>query len=265
MKISISDIQNLKKKKVPIVSITAYDFISSQIINELEIPIILVGDSASNVVYGYPDTLSISMDEILLLVRAVSRASIYSLVVADMPFMSYQPSIRDAIKNAGALIKKGRADSIKLEGGLAYKNHIKAIVESGIPVMGHVGLMPQSIKKMGGYKIQGKTSKDANRVLEDAVSIQEAGGFAVVLEGIPSSLAQRITSELDIPTIGIGAGVHCDGQIQVFHDVLGLYKQFTPKHSSIFQNVRSNIYDGLKKYKNAVLNQDFPSKKNENL
>ena len=197
----------------------------------------------------------------LFLIRAVSRAATKSLVVADMPFMSYQPSIKDAIKNAGQLIKKGRADAVKLEGGEPYVKHIHAIVQSGIPVMGHIGLMPQSIKQMGGYKIQGKTAQDAQHLLNSALALQKAGAFSIVLEGIPSSLAKKITDTLDIPTIGIGAGPYCSGQIQVFHDVLGLYKEFIPKHSSVFGDVRSSIYKGLKKYKNAVLKKTFPSLK----
>ena len=265
MKFSILDINKLKKNKIPIVAITAYDFISSQIINELEFPIILVGDSASNVVYGYSDTLPISIDEMLLIVRAVSRASNTSLVVADMPFMSYQPSIGEAITNAGAFIKRGGADAIKLEGGLVYEKHIREIVQSGIPVMGHIGLMPQSIKKMGKYKIQGKTQDSADKILKDAVAVERAGAFSVVLEGVPSSLAKKITSELSIPTIGIGAGLDCSGQIQVFHDVLGLYKNFIPKHSKVFSDVRSIMVKGLKNYQNSVLKKTFPNKKNENL
>ena len=250
--VTIDYIKRLKEKESPFATLTAYDFVSAQILNEAKIPLILVGDSASMMIYGYNTTIPISMEEMLLIVRAVSRASDYSLVVADMPFLSYQPSVEETIQNAGKLIKEGSAKAVKLEGGTHMFNNILALTKVGIPVLGHVGLTPQSYHQMSGYKIQGKTSDEASKIIDDALSVQEAGAFGVVLECIPEPLATQITHKLSIPTIGIGSGNTCDGQIQVFHDVLGLQKNSPPKHAMVYNNLYSNILSTIQKYKNSV-------------
>jgi len=262
LKNKISDIYKLKKNKNPFTCITAYDFPSALIINELDIPLVLVGDSASMVVYGYENTTPISMDELLLVTKAVSRGIKTSLIIGDMPFMSYQPSIEKAIYNAGRLIKEGRVDAIKLEGGTEYIGQIINIIRSGIPVMGHIGLMPQSVLKESGYKIQGKTAEKAINIYKDAIALEKAGVFAIVLEGVPEELAAIITNTVKVPTIGIGAGISCDGQIQVLHDVIGLFNTKVPKHSKVFVNSHKDIKSALSKYKTDVENKKFPKENN---
>lgn len=205
-------------------------------------------------IYGYGTTLPISMEEMLLVVRAVCRGVQSSLVVADMPFLSYQPSIEETIKNAGLFLKRGGASAVKLEGGEYIKEHIKALVSCGIPVLGHIGLTPQSYHQLSGYKVQGKTPEDAQKIMDDAWAVQEAGAFGVVLECIPSVLAKEITQMLAIPTIGIGSGSSCDGQIQVFHDVLGYSASKPPKHAMQFDNLFNRVEGVVKKYKQDVEN-----------
>ena len=264
MKNKISDIIKLKKLSYSFSTVTAYDFPTANIINKLDIPLVLVGDSASMVVYGYDDTTKITMDEMMLITKAVSRGIDKALLVGDMPFMSYQPSIEQAIKNAGRFIKEGGVDAIKLEGGIEYINQIKEIIKSGIPVMGHIGLTPQSVLQESGYKIQGKKSEDAFKIYKDALLLEEAGVFALVLEGIPDELAQIITTKLNIPTIGIGAGKHCDGQIQVLHDLIGWFGLNIPKHAKAYANIEKNVKKGIQQYQNEVKNQQFPSNVNTN-
>ncbi len=259
-KITIRDIQKLKGSGSSFATVTAYDYVSAQNADAVDIPLILVGDSAAMVVYGMENTIPISMDELLFLVRAVCRGTKKALVVADMPFMSYQASVEDAIRNAGRFIKEGGAGAIKLEGGVPYTFQIKAIIDAGIPVMGHVGLLPQSYNLSSGYRIQGKSILEAEKIIEDAEAVQESGAFAVVLEGIPGDLAKRITNLLDIPTIGIGAGPFCDGQIQVYHDILGLYGDFSPKHAKRYGNFGVEIQHKLAEYKNEVEEKTFPTK-----
>ena len=261
-KITIQSIQKFKSCTEPFSCITTYDYSVSKIIDSLEIPLVLVGDSASMVMMGYHSTIEISMDDMLVFVKSVSNGINNALVVADMPFLSYQPSKEAAIKNAGKLIKEGRANAVKIEGGITVSKQIKALVNYGIPVMGHVGLLPQSINQQAGYKIQGKTKHDADSIIKDALSIQDAGAFSVVLEGIPSRLAKKITETLNIPTIGIGAGPFCDGQIQVFHDLMGLFNAFVPKHSKQYLNLSNKIKDALNLYVNEVKQKKFPSLKN---
>jgi 3-methyl-2-oxobutanoate hydroxymethyltransferase len=212
------------------------------------------------VVYGMENTIPISMDELIFLVRAVCRGTKKALVVADMPFMSYQASVEDAVRNAGRFVKEGGACAIKLEGGTPYTAQIRAIIDAGIPVMGHVGLLPQSYNLSSGYRIQGKSKHEADKIIEDAEAVQESGAFAVVLEGVPGDLAERITKLLDIPTIGIGAGPFCDGQIQVYHDILGLYGDFSPKHAKRYGNFGVEIQKKLAEYKNEVEGKTFPTK-----
>ena len=259
-KITIRDIQELKGGDAPFATITAYDYVSAQNADAVDIPLLLVGDSAAMVVYGMENTIPISMDELIFLVRAVCRGTKKALVVADMPFMSYQASVEDAVRNAGRFVKEGGACAIKLEGGTPYTAQIRAIIDTGIPVMGHVGLLPQSYNLSSGYRIQGKSKLEAKKIIEDAAAVQESGAFAVVLEGIPANLAERITKLLDIPTIGIGAGPFCDGQIQVYHDILGLYGDFSPKHAKRYGNFGVEIQKKLAEYKNEVEGKTFPTK-----
>ena len=257
----IQDIQKFKNNKQPFATITAYDYTSSLICNELGFPLILVGDSASMVMFGYKNTTPVSMEELELVLNAVVRGNTSSLVVADMPFLSYQPSKRDAVYNAGQFIKAG-ANAVKLEGGREVCTKVEALVKAGIPVMGHIGLLPQSINTMSGYKIQGKTKEKALSLIDDALLLEKMGVFALVLEGIPSELAEIITNKVKIPTIGIGSGPDCDGQIQVFHDVLGLFNKIVPKHAKKFIDGHNRFLKGLKKYKNAVESGSFPNTKN---
>ena len=260
-KITIRDIQKLKGGDTPFATITAYDYVSAKNADAVDIPLLLVGDSAAMVVYGMENTIPISMDELIFLVRAVCRGTEKALVVADMPFMSYQASVEDAVRNAGRFVKEGGAGAIKLEGGIPYLSQIRAIIDAGIPVMGHVGLLPQSFHLSSGYRIQGKTKFEAEKIYEDALAVQESGAFSVVLEGIPADLAERITETLEIPTIGIGAGPKCDGQIQVYHDILGLYGDMVPKHTKQYGNFGVEIQKKLSEYKNEVEVRKFPSQK----
>ena len=262
MKITIADIQKLKTQTKPFSIITVYDYPTALIINDTNIPMVLVGDSASMVVYGYENTIPITMDELLLITKAVSRGINKALIIADMPFMSYQPSVEEAIKNAGALIKHGKANAIKIEGGIEYVQHISKIVQSGIPVMGHIGLKPQSILTDSGYKIHGKQTIDAVQIYKDAIALEGAGVFAVVLEGIPVELAKIITKKLNIPTIGIGAGKECDGQIQVFHDIIGLFHLKVPRHAKKYINNYQMIKNAIETYCKEVENKSFPEKAN---
>ena len=260
MSITIEKIKSWKNKK-NFAAITAYDFTSAKIVDQSKIPIILVGDSASMIVYGYESTIPVSMDQMLLVARAVTRAVKTSLVVGDMPFLSYQSSPSLAVKNAGMFLKEGHVSAVKLEGGVSISKHIKKIVDFGIPVMGHVGLTPQSVNQFSGYKVQGKSISSAQKILDDARAVQDAGAFSIVLECIPHELAEKITAILDIPTIGIGSGPSCDGQIQVFHDILGLDKDFSPKHAKKYGDLHINISSHLKKYLLEVNQKQFPEKK----
>jgi 3-methyl-2-oxobutanoate hydroxymethyltransferase len=257
-KITISQIQEFKGGDSPFATLTAYDFTSARIVDRSGIPLILVGDSAAMVVYGYSNTIPVSMEQMLFLVSSVARGVERALVVADMPFMSYQASIEDALKNAGQFIKVSGAEAIKLEGGRVYADRINAIVNAGIPVMAHIGLTPQSLHQMSGYRVQGKTITSAEKLLDDARSVEEAGAFSLVLEGMPSELAGLVTETVSIPTIGIGAGPQCDGQIQVFHDILGLYGGFVPKHTKQYLDVGNQISGAIMAYREEVESGQFP-------
>ena len=248
--ITIQDIKNLKGEAFA--TLTAYDYNSAQLLDAAGIPLILVGDSASMTMYGYNTTLPITMNEMLLIVKAVSRGTNQALVVADMPFLSYQPSVEDTIKNAGRFMKEGGAGAVKLEGGKHIFNNLKALVDCGIPVLGHVGLTPQSYHQMSGYKIQGKTAEDAKKIIEDAQAVEQSGAFGLVLECIPEDLATQITQSLSIPTIGIGSGNTCDGQIQVFHDIMGLTKKSPPGHAKEYDKIYNTMLDIIKQYKQDV-------------
>ena len=258
-KITIRDIQKFKDQRIPFATVTAYDYVSARIADAVEIPLLLVGDSAAMVVYGMDTTIPISMEEMIFLVRAVCRGSNKSLVVADMPFMSYQASVEDAVRNAGRFVKEGGAEAVKLEGGRVYTAQIKAIIDAGIPVMGHIGLLPQSLHLSSGYRIQGKTKLEAENILTDAMAVQDSGSFSVVLEGIPANLANKITQKLDIPTIGIGAGPYCDGQIQVYHDIMGLYGEMVPRHCKRYGDLENQLQNMLMEYKRDVETKKFPT------
>ena len=256
-KIYPQDLQKLKDVGKKFATITAYDYTSSKIVNDIGFPVVLVGDSASMVVYGYQDTTPITMDEMMFVLRSVIRGAASSLIVADMPFLSYQPSAEEAIKNAGKFIKSG-ANAVKIEGGAVQSKKISHLVSAGIPVMGHIGLLPQSINATSGYRVQGKDELSANEIINDALEVEKAGAFSIVLEGIPGNLAKIISQKIKVPTIGIGSGPHCDGQIQVFHDLLGLDKTFNPRHAKKFINSYELFFKALENYKNDVEKLKFP-------
>ena len=239
--------------------LTAYDYPTARIIDEAGIPLILVGDSLGQVVLGYDSTIPVTMDEMLHHLKAVTRGAKNSLVVADLPFMSYQINIEQALINASRCIKEGLAHAVKLEGGKELVPTIKKLITSGIPVFGHIGLKPQSINVTGGYQIQGQNNIEATELLDDAKALEEAGVSGIILELIPSKLAKKITESISIPTIGIGAGPYCDGQIQVWHDILGLYPNFVPKHTRQFVDLQSIINKALTNYIENVKNGQFPN------
>jgi 3-methyl-2-oxobutanoate hydroxymethyltransferase len=247
-----------KKAQRKITALTAYDYTMARLLEASEIDLVLVGDSLSMVALGHENTLPISMDEMIHHTRAVRRGLTHPLLIGDMPFMSYQTSSQEAIQNAGRFIKEGGAEAVKLEGGAQVLDQVRAIVGAGISVMGHVGLTPQSVHQFGGYRVQGKNYLDARQIKKDALDLQKAGAFAVVLEGIPLELAREITLEMDIPTIGIGAGPHCDGQILVTQDMLGLNLDFTPKFVKPFAQVGDIVKKALGDYINEVRSGTFP-------
>ncbi|KGK84234.1 3-methyl-2-oxobutanoate hydroxymethyltransferase [Clostridium sp. HMP27] len=239
--------------------LTAYDYLTAKMIDECGINGILVGDSLGMVCLGYKDTLSVTMEDMIHHIKAVSRGSKNALIVGDMPFMSYQTSAYDALVNAGRLIKEGGAEAVKLEGGTSVCKQIETIVNAQIPVMGHIGLTPQSINVFGGFKVQGKDESVAIKLIEDAKKIEAAGAFAIVLECVPAKLAEIITKSISIPTIGIGAGVGCDGQILVYQDMLGMFSNISPKFVKKFAEVGESMKNGFKRYIEEVNNGTFPS------
>lgn len=259
MRITIQDFLKKKKENQKITMITAYDYTFAKIVDESGIDAILVGDSLGMVVQGLENTLAVTMEEMLYHTKMVSRASRRAIVIADMPYMSYQISVEEAVRNGGRFLKEAGAQAIKLEGGREVAEKVEAMTKAEIPVMAHIGLTPQAIHRMGGFKIQGKTEETANRLIEDARILQDAGAFSIVLEAIPARLAERITEELSIPTIGIGAGVHCDGQVLVLHDVIGLFERFIPKFVKRYANLKEDILKALKDYKEEVETGKFPS------
>jgi len=252
----------MKKEGRKITCVTSYDYTSAALVDRSGIDLILVGDSASMVVLGYQTTIPIGIDEMILFSKAVTRGNKRSLIVGDMPFMSYQASDEDAVRNAGKFIKDGSVDAVKIEGGIKMKNRVESLTRARIPVMGHVGLMPQTSPLWSGYRIQGKTDITAEEIIKDAMSLEEAGAFSVVLEMVTSEVAKMITERLSIPTIGIGSGPHCDGQIVVFHDILGLYDKFTPKFIKKYANLAEDIQKALESYRDEVVNGKFPTDEN---
>lgn len=258
-KVTVPGVREMKERREKITMLTAYDAPFARILDEAGVDILLVGDSVGSVVAGYPNTLPVTVEEMIYHTRAVVRGTTRALVVIDMPFMSYQVSIEDAKRNAGRMIKESGAEAIKLEGGANVKEVIKTLVTIDIPVMGHIGLTPQSIHQMGGYKVQGKMEEQRRKILEDALAVEEAGAFSLVLECIPVELAQEITEQLSIPTIGIGAGVHCDGQVLVIHDLLGLLGDFRPKFVKRYVDLISVISQAVGTYITEVREGAFPS------
>ena len=260
MRVTINDVREMKARGEKIPMMTAYDYTSARIVDDAGIPIILVGDTLGQVVLGYDSTLPVTMDEMIHHTRAVARGAGHALIVGDMPFMSYQTGPTDALRNAGRFLQQGGAQTVKLEGGVNMARTVERIVSSGIPVMGHIGLTPQSVNQLGGYKVQGKSLKSAVRLMEDARALEEAGAFALVLECVPASLARLITERVSIPTIGIGAGRNCDGQVQVFHDMLGLFTDFVPKHAKRYADLGQSIAGAVAEYISEVKNQRFPAR-----
>ncbi len=248
-----------QKKGGKISAVTAYDYPFAKIIDEVGIDIVLVGDSVGVVIAGEENTLSVTMDQMIYHTRIVSRAVKRALVVGDMPFLSYQTSVADTIGNAGRFLKEGGAAAVKLEGGAAVADRIEALTRYGIPVMAHIGLTPQSVHQMGGYKVQGRDDKQAQALLADAKVVESAGAFSLILEGIPMALAQEITNAIQIPTIGIGAGPYCDGQILVLHDLLGLCTSYHPKFVRRYADLSAITEEALRRYKSDIEKGKFPT------
>jgi len=257
-KIPIPDFKELKRQGKKIRMVTAYDYPTAVIIEKTGIEMILVGDSLGMVVLGYDGTVPVTVEDIIHHAKPVVKGAPNTHIVADMPFMSYQVSIEDAIRNAGRLIKESGADSVKLEGGLDYSSTVKAIVKAGIPVMGHIGLTPQTAGSLGGFKVQGKDAKAAQNLIDSAIALEDAGAFAIVLECIPAPLAKIISQKLTIPTIGIGAGVYCDGQVLVTQDMLGLFDRFVPKFVKQYAQIGQLELEAFNKYAEEVALGVFP-------
>lgn len=259
MKITSADFRTMKNSGDKISMVTAYDYSTARLVDESGIDSILVGDSLGMVMLGYPDTLSVTMEDMIHHCSAVVRGAKNALVICDMPFMSYQTSVYDAVKNAGRLIKEGKAAAVKLEGGAEFAEHIKAIVNASIPVCGHLGMTPQSVNAFGGFKVQGKTVEAAKKLITDALALEQAGVFAIVLECVPAELAEYISKLLTIPTIGIGAGVGCDGQVLVYQDLTGIYNDFTPKFVKRYLNAGEMIKNAFVDYNYEVKHGKFPT------
>ncbi|CCO08676.1 3-methyl-2-oxobutanoate hydroxymethyltransferase [Desulforamulus hydrothermalis Lam5 = DSM 18033] len=257
-RVTTADFRRMKQEGTPITMLTAYDYPMATLVDASGIDGILVGDSLGNVVLGYDSTVPVTMEDMIHHVRAVSRGAKRAMVVADMPFLSYHISREESVRNAGRLMQEGLAQAVKLEGGSEVVDTIKAITSAGIPVMGHLGLTPQSVYQLGGYKVQGKDGEAARRLLEDAQKLEQAGVFAIVLECIPQQLAKVITQSLSIPTIGIGAGTDCDGQILVTYDLLGMFSDFVPKFVKRYANLKEQIIQACRDYQKEVKNKSFP-------
>ncbi len=260
-RVSITKLKAMKKRGERFAMLTAYDYPSARLVEEAGVPIILVGDTLGMVVLGYDTTIPVTMDEMLHHVKAVVRGTRKAHVVADMPFMSYQAGPVDALRNAGRMLKEGGAQSVKLEGSKRVADTVSLIVASGIPVMGHIGLTPQSVNQFGGYKLQGKTPAAAVKLVNDAVALEQAGAYAIVLETVPAQLAQAITEKVSVPTIGIGAGPHCDGQVQVYHDMLGLFPDVVPRHAKRYAQVGEAVKEAVSQYVAEVQDRAFPTER----
>ncbi len=259
MRVTITEIKEMKQKKEKIPMLTAYDYVTAKIVDEAGVPLILVGDSLGNVILGYESTIPVTMEEMLHHTKAVVRGAKKALIIGDMPFMTYHISVSDALHNAARFIQEGGTQGVKLEGGEVVAEKVRRLVDCGIPVMGHIGLTPQSIHQLGGFKVQGKVVEVAKKLLNDARILEEAGAFAVVLECIPAPLSKLITQKLAIPTIGIGAGPDCDGQVLVISDMLGLYTEFVPKHVKQYARLAGEIKTAVSNYISEVKSRSFPA------
>ena len=257
-KMTVPEIVKKKRRGEKITCLTAYDYSFARILDEAGVDILLVGDSLGCVVQGHPNTLPVTMEDMIYHTRAVARGRQHALLVSDLPFLSYQVSREEALRNAGKLLQEGSAEAVKLEGGVTQRETIEAITRAGIPVMGHIGLTPQSVHAFGGYKVQGKEKEARGRLVNDARAVEEAGAFAVVLEGMPADLAEEITGQLAIPTIGIGAGADCDGQVLVIHDMLGLFDDFTPKFVKRYAELKGLIGGAVEDFISEVRERKFP-------
>jgi len=261
MRITINQIKEMKQRGEKITMLTAYDYSTAKLVDEAGIPLILVGDSLGMVVLGYESTIPVTMEEMLHHTKAVVRGTKQAMIIGDMPFMTYHISVDDALYNAARFIQEGGAQAVKLEGGITVAEKVRRIVECGIPVMGHIGLTPQSIYQLGGFTVQGKTPEAAARLLEDAKALEQAGAFSIVLETIPSQLAKIITEKVNVPTIGIGAGIDCDGQVQVINDILGSFTEFVPTHAKQYTKLTDIISKAVTEYHNEVKAGSFPTEK----
>jgi 3-methyl-2-oxobutanoate hydroxymethyltransferase len=258
-KITVLDLDRKKTQVQPITMLTAYDYTGAVLVDAAGIDVILVGDSLGMVIMGLDSTVPVTMEEMLHHCRAVARGAKYAHLVGDMPFMSYQADPAEAMRNAARFLKEGGMDSVKLEGGREMAGTIQAIVDAGIPVMGHIGLTPQSVSKLGGYRVQGKTAESARKLLDSALALEVAGCYALVLEAVPAPVAELITQRLKIPTIGIGAGAGCDGQVLVYHDLLGLFDRLQPRFVKEYAHLRVTIQEALESYREDVLGKRFPA------
>jgi len=261
MRYRIHHFREMKEKGEKFAMLTAYDFNTARLIDEAGIPLILVGDSLGNVVLGYETTIPVTIEDMLHHCKAVVRGAKNALVVGDMPFMTYHVSVEDALRNAARFIQEAGTQAVKLEGGTVVAEKVRRLVECGIPVMGHIGLTPQSIHQLGGARLQGKTVEAARKLIEDAIALEQAGAFAIVLETVPAPLATLITRKLSIPTIGIGAGSGCDGQVQVITDILGLTSGYVPKHARQYANLNEVIKKAITTYQEEVKHGEFPTEK----
>jgi 3-methyl-2-oxobutanoate hydroxymethyltransferase len=259
MRVTITEIREMKQKKEKIPMLTAYDYVTAKMVDEAGVPLILVGDSLGMVMLGYQSTIPVTMEEMIHHTKAVVRGAKKALVVGDMPFMTYHISVSDALHNAARFIQEAGAQAVKLEGGEVVAETIRRLVRCGIPVMGHIGLTPQSIHQLGGFKVRGKGLEEARKLLNDARILEEAGAFAIVLECTPAPLSKLITQKLSIPTIGIGAGLDCDGQVQVISDLLGLYTEFVPKHAKQYAKLAGEIKTAVEDYISEIESLSFPT------
>ena len=261
MRVTIGQLKEMKQKGEKIPMLTAYDYSTARFLDEAGIPIILVGDSLGMVVLGYESTIPVTMDDMLHHVKAVVRGTKRALIVGDMPFMTYHTSVAEALRNAARFIQEGGCQAIKLEGGEHMAETVRRIVECGIPVQGHIGLTPQSVNQLGGFKVVGRTPEAAVRLLNDALALEQAGAFSIVLETVPAPLARLVTQKVNVPTIGIGAGIYCDGQVQVIHDLLGLYADFVPKHAKQYARLGEATKSAVSDYIAEVKSGAFPTEK----
>ena len=261
MRVTINQIREMKEKGEKITMLTAYDYSTAKIIDQVGIPLILVGDSLGMVMLGYETTIPVTIDVMLHHSKAVVRGTQNALIVGDMPFMTYHTSVEDALRNAARFIQEAGCQAVKLEGGVTVAEKVRRVVECGIPVMGHIGLTPQSVHQLGGHRVQGRSSEAAIRILEDARALEEAGVFSMVLESVPAPLAGLITEKVSVPTIGIASGPNCDGQVQIINDILGSFTDFVPRHAKQYAKLADIIHDAVAEYCEEVKAGTFPTKK----